>query len=136
MSVFDSIDAIENPIEINGDALIKKGYNESIWGNPHVHESVEQCTIYSKLLEGMWKDKKRGWSTRIMIELIYFPETFEGYVTSMARKGICPKGRVFILATLSDVDEEINKEINYQQIKNIYNLDIIENYIKSKLKKI
>lgn len=135
MSVFDSIDAIENPIEINGDTLIKKGYRESIWGNPHIHESVEQCTIYSKLFEGMWKDKKRGLTMKMVIELIYFPEIFEGYVTSMARKGICPKGRVLVFATQNGVDEEINKEINYQQIKNIYNLDIIESYIKSKLKK-
>lgn len=134
MSVFDSIDTIENPIEINGDTLIKKGYSESIWGNPHIHESTEQCTIYSKLFEGLWEDKKRGWATKIVIELIYFPEVFEGCVTSMVQKGIYPKGRVFVFASLNDADEEINKEINYQQIKNIYNLDIIESYIKSKLK--
>lgn len=133
MSIFDNIDTIENPIEINGDTLTKKGYSESIWGNPHVHENVEQCTIYSKLFEGMWKDKKRGWMTRIVIELIYFPETFEGYVTSMARKGICPKGRILVLGT-SNIDEDLNKEIKYQHVKDMHSLNMIERYIESKLK--
>lgn len=142
MSIFDKIDEIENPIKVNKDILMKNGYQESLWGAPDVwydsnrikHVSRPDCKIcYTKIIVGRFKEKYRNVLIDVSVEIIYFPEIFEGYVTSLDGRGVKSANRIFIMSNSDVLDNEL-ADIKGLLIEDISDLRMAEMLIRKKLR--
>ena len=142
MSIFDKINEIENPTEVNKDILMKNGYQESLWGAPDIwydsnrikHVSRPDCkTCYTKIISGKFKEKYRNILMDVSVEIIYFPEIFEGYVTSLDGRGIKSANRIIIMSN-SDMLENELINIKGLLIEDMSDLRMAEMLIRKKLR--
>lgn len=125
MGIFDVRDKVSNR-KITGNFLKRKGFNKSRWGSL-IDRQNPSSIFYEKFVMDEWG--------MIIVDIMYFPEGFTGYINFHKFHGI-PKNTLVIAYDNSDVFNDdfsdhkvyhIDTHGEFLACMNMLNNDLIKN---------
>ena len=113
----------ENTMSITIESLQKVGFNEIVWGAPTGKKGGEH----------FWKPSRRCWEKiftvgKLVGSMIYFPDTFDGYVRNYGNKN--PANSVIMYIDGAYALEDWFEIID---VTSMIGIDLVENRLRQKI---